>query len=114
MAYNGPKHSGHLLFFCKCHFCIPAGNQLTVAIYVDDLFCSCVDESELDWIIEELTNEYKELSVHRGGLHSYLGHTLDFDSFPGKVKLTMKGYIRDLLQLYEVRGAAASPATSDL
>jgi hypothetical protein len=90
------------------------GYQLTVAIYVDDLFCSSVDDSALEWIITESTDAYKELSVHRGGLHSYPGHTLDFESSPGKVKLTMEGYIRDLLHLYEVRGVAASPATSDL
>ena len=45
--------------------------------------------------------------ARRGGLHSYLGDTLDFDSLPGQVKLTMEGYIRDLLQLYEVRGVVA-------
>jgi hypothetical protein len=92
----------------------PRGKQLTVAIYVDDLLCTCKDQSELEWLAQALTEEYKELSIHRGGIHSYLGHTLDFESLPGKVKLTMEGYIMDILRLYEVRGTAATPATNEL
>jgi hypothetical protein len=88
--------------------------QLTVAIYVDDIFCSCVDEDALEWLANELTMEYKELAVHRGGLHSYLGHTLDFELIPGSVVITMEGFIIDLLRLANVRGTAATPATNDL
>ena len=90
------------------------GVQLTVALYVDDLFCSCVDQSELEWLAEVLTDKYKEQSVHRGDLHSYLGHTLDFGSSPGQVRLTMEGYITDLLRSYEVRGTVATPASPNL
>jgi hypothetical protein len=99
---------------CVFNKATPGGAQLTVAIYVDDLFCSCVDETQLEWLANVLTEEYKELSIHRGDMHSYLGHTLDFGSVPGKVKLTMEGYISDLLRLYNVRGTASTPATSTL
>ena len=96
------------------NFNTPSGDQLTVAIYVDDLLCTCKDEAQLEWLASSLTDEYKELTVHRGGLHSYLGHTLDFESASGKVKLTMEGYINDILRLYEVRGTAATPALNNL
>jgi hypothetical protein len=46
-------------------------------------------------------------------LHSYLGQTFDF-STKGKVKITMDGYIYDLLELYDVRKYAATPALSTL
>jgi hypothetical protein len=47
-------------------------------------------------------------------VHSYLGHTLDFEQILGKVVITMEGYIADLLRIYEVRGIAATPATNEL
>jgi hypothetical protein len=99
---------------CVFNKITPSGSQLTVALYVDDLFCSCADESQLEWLASVLTEEYKELAVHRGDMHSYLGHTLDFGMSPGRVRLTMEGYISDLLRLYNVRGTAASPATTSL
>ena len=99
---------------CVFNYDTPGGEQLTVAIYVDDLLCTCLDEGQLEWLAAKLTEAFKELTVHRGALHSYLGHTLDFVELPGKVKLTMEGYINDLLRLYEVRGTAATPATSNL
>jgi hypothetical protein len=89
------------------------GKQLSVVIYVDDLMCSCVDESALDWLAEELTDEYTELNVHKGTFHSYLGQSFDF-SVKGKVKITMEGYIQDLLTLYEVEHCVSTPALSSL
>jgi hypothetical protein len=89
------------------------GKQLTVALYVDDLMCTCVDPSALEWLYEELLSEYHELNVHRGSFHSYLGQSFDFTT-PGKVRVTMEGYIKDLLTLYEVNHNCATPALSNL
>jgi hypothetical protein len=89
------------------------GKQLTVAIYVDDLLCSCEDSTALDWLAEQLTAEYKELVVHRGLVHSYLGQTFDF-SEAGKVRVTMAGYVDDILDDLDVQHYAASPALSRL
>jgi hypothetical protein len=58
---------------CVFNLKTTSGAQLTVAVYVDDLLCTCVEESQLEWLASELTKEYQELSVHRGGVHSYLG-----------------------------------------
>jgi hypothetical protein len=89
------------------------GKQLSVVVYVDDLLCSCEDESALEVFAQQLIDAYKEVKVHRGALHSYLGQTFDF-SVKGKAKITMDGYVYDLLELYDVHHYAASPALSTL
>ena len=87
--------------------------QLTVAIYVDDLLCCCKEEDGLKWLAQALRDEYTDIQVNEGSLHSYLGQTFDF-SQPGKVRITMEGYVQDLLTLYEVDHYAATPALSNL
>jgi hypothetical protein len=89
------------------------GKQLTVCVYVDDLLCTCVYEEGLEWLEKELRAEFKELNVNGGAVHSYLGQTLDF-SVDGKCKVTMEGYVADLLAYFKVTGSAATPAQQDL
>jgi hypothetical protein len=89
------------------------GTQLTVCLYVDDLLCTCASDEGLEWLKNELVSEYKEVNSNSGPVHSYLGMTFDW-SEPGKVKVTMSGYIRDMLSLYEVVGTRATPAKADL
>lgn len=89
------------------------GHQVTVCIYVDDVLCTSVASEDIDWVASVLKREYGELSVNLGKRHSYLGQTLDF-SVPGEVQVTMEGYVRDLLELYEVKGSRATPATERL
>jgi hypothetical protein len=84
-----------------------------VCIYVDDLLCSCEDETALDWFLDEMTKEFHEIKSTRGDLHSYLGQTFDF-SEEGKVRITMEGYINDILESYDVREYAVTPAQADL
>ena len=44
---------------------------------------------------------------------TYLGQTFDF-SVPKKVRVSMDGYVADLLEEYDVEGCAATPATDKL
>ena len=87
--------------------------QLTVAIYVDDLLSCCKEEDGLKWLAQALRDEYADIQVNEGSLHSYLDQTFDF-SQPGKVRITMEGYVQDLLTLYKVDHSAATPALSNL
>ena len=89
------------------------GSQITVCVYVDDLFCTSVDASNCEWVADSLIKEYKEITVNKGENHSYLGQSFDF-SVKGEVFVSMDGYTRDLLDLYEVVGDRATPATVDL
>jgi hypothetical protein len=89
------------------------GKQCTVCLHVDDLLITCVNESIIESVISSLEAVYKTITVHTGTIHSYLGMTFDF-SLPGKVRVSMEGYIRDLVLLVGVTGKAATPAGTDL
>jgi hypothetical protein len=87
--------------------------QLTVAVHVDDCKFMCVDESHIDDALKQLSAVYGPLKVKSGHTHSFLGMTFDY-STAGEVKVTMEGYIRDLVRIAGVTGQAATPATSRL
>ena len=89
------------------------GKQLTVAIYVDDIMATCVDPDGISWLHEEMEKIYPIVSLRNGVKHSYLGQTFDF-SISGKVKVSMEGYVNDLLSVYPAGGTAASPANNNL
>ena len=89
------------------------GKQCTVCLHVDDLLITCVNESIIESVISSIEAQYKTITVHTGNVHSYLGMTFDF-SVTGKVRVSMEGYIRDIVLLTGVTGKAATPAGIDL
>jgi hypothetical protein len=89
------------------------GDQCTVVIYVDDLFITCRNIDALDEIESLLKDNFKEIKSHNGLAHSYLGMTWDF-SVPSQVKLTMAGYIDDILSESKIIGKVNTPATDNL
>jgi hypothetical protein len=89
------------------------GAQCTVCLYVDDLLLTCKDAAEIDAVLAAIAGVYGECTVCRGKVHNYVGMTLDF-SEKGACKVTMKGYIDELLKQHEVKGSAATPAAADL
>jgi hypothetical protein len=101
----------------RCVFNKEAGSgwkkQLTVALYVDDMMCTCAEEEQLDWLFEELVREFKSVKQTKGTKHSFLGQTWDFGK-RGKVRVSMHGYIADLLFAYDVNETAVTPATAEL
>ena len=64
------------------------GVQCTVQFHVDNLKCSCVHQSVLDNIIDELNKVFgkdgPKLSASYGKIHEYLGMTIDW-SIDGNV-----------------------------
>ena len=89
------------------------GKQCTVIVHVDDLKITCIEENEVDEVIEAVRTIYKDIKVHRGKVHSYLGMTFDY-SKQGKVRVSMEGYIKDVMKLCRVQGKARTPAKEDL
>jgi hypothetical protein len=87
--------------------------QCTALVYVDDILLSCRDPEILQNALDHLSDVYKTVKVNRGLKHSYLGMSLDF-SQAGECKITMDGYIDEVLRFAEVTGTAASPATISL
>ena len=77
-----------------------------MTIYVDDIMATCIHPDAIDWLHQQLEKIYPIVSIHKGTTHSYLGQTFDF-SAKGKVKITMGGYVNDLLSLYPPGATAA-------
>ncbi len=89
------------------------GVQITTGVYVDDIFVTSVSDELIDWFEEQLRKEFKEITVNRGAVHSYLGMVFDFRT-PGAAKVSMEGYTNDVLKLYDVKGTAVTPASEQL
>jgi hypothetical protein len=90
------------------------GKQSTIVLHVDDMLITASSEERIDTIKVEIETLYPSLSVHRGRKLDYLGMTFDFTQ-PGKCRVTMNGYITDLMKFCDgIKGAAKTPAQSDL
>jgi hypothetical protein len=71
--------------------------QTTLIIHVDDMMISCCNEKCVDMVIEQIENLYPGLTKHRGKVLNYIGMTFNFER-AGQVKITMDGFIKDLLE----------------
>ena len=91
----------------------PLDQQCTAHVYVDDIFISCRVKEIAEQVLVDLAGVYGELKINRGNRHSYLGMTMDFAK-EGECKITMSGYVDELLRLYSVTGSVATPATPTL
>jgi len=87
--------------------------QSTIGIHVDDCFISCSNLDIAEGIVQFLHEEFEELNVVRGLVHSYTGMMLDF-SVAGIVRVTMNGIIGELLQKCNITTSAPTPAKDDL
>lgn len=98
---------------CVFNLITPTGKQLTVVVYVDDLFITCTDITSVDQFVAFIKQKFVTITEHRGPVHSYLGMTFDYTT-TGRVSVSMNGYINDVLSFTSVTGSVTSPATSNL
>ena len=97
----------------QCIFTKKEGDkEIIVIIYVDDLFIASNNDEFIEELINTLTIKYKEIKVHRGTTHSYLG--MDFKFSNGKVQINMDGYIKNILQQNNITNKAPTPADVNL
>ena len=94
---------------CIFNKTLPSGKQLTAAVYVDDLLMTCVEEDALQSLVDMLKAKYKEISVDRDPVQSYLGMVLDFRK-EGSCLVTMPAYQESILSDYNISGSVATPA----
>jgi hypothetical protein len=87
--------------------------QCSIAIHVDDLLITCRDEKEITAVIVSLKQKYGDIKTARGPVINYLGMTMDM-TVVGECRVTMKGYVDDLLESTKTTGKARSPARDDL
>ena len=90
-----------------------SGSQITIIVYVDDLLITCIVQDEIDKVTSKLKDVYKSVTMKHGLIHSYLGMTFNF-SEEGQVKISMEGYIKDLIKDCNTTGTATSPANENL
>ena len=93
--------------------------QQTIRFHVDDLLVSCKDKRANDELHAWCNQKYgtiKPVKCHRGGVHSFLGMTLDFEREPGAVHILQEDYVQDIVSTLNenVKGNSPSPASSDL
>jgi len=98
---------------CVFNYTNIAGVQTTICIHVDDLMITSTDMTEIKRVSQVLKDEFKTITINEGVKHSYLGMTFNFEE-EGSVRVTMEGYIDDMLRSYQVTGKAATPALDHL
>jgi Reverse transcriptase (RNA-dependent DNA polymerase) len=89
------------------------GTQCTATVHVDDLFISSRSPSMIEHLCEGLKTRYGDITRKDGPVVSYLGMTFDL-SCPGEARLTMHGYVQEVLKSSGVIGTAKTPATDGL
>lgn len=89
------------------------GAQCTATVHVDDLLIVSTSKDMIDQLTEGLKNRYGEISSTRGLVLNYLGMTFDL-SQPGEARVSMKGYVDELLESSGMTGGARTPATDGL
>jgi hypothetical protein len=88
------------------------GVQMTIALYVDDLACSCVNEQAIRDVLRHLSAKYGQLEVHDKSSVPFLGMLWDF-SVPDVCTVLMTGYIKSLLVEAEVPIDSKFPTPAD-
>ena len=83
------------------------------ASHVDDLLITSESNSMIDVLCAGLTRKYGDVTRKDGPIVNYLGIVFDL-SRSGEARVTMKGYVDDLLSGSGIPGVARSPATEDL
>jgi hypothetical protein len=89
------------------------GTTSTVLFHVDDLKIGSAKSEHTDMLLEVLRKEFREIKVIRGHVHSYLGMLFDY-SEKGIVKVSMKGYIDNVLDGRNKEETAETPAAAYL
>jgi hypothetical protein len=89
------------------------GIQCTVTVHVDDLLILSESKSMISELAEGLRHRYGEITMTSGTTLNYLGMSIDF-SHTGEVRITMSGYIEEVLAASGILGTSKTPATDGL
>jgi hypothetical protein len=89
------------------------GVQCTAAVHVDDLLIISTSASMIEELTSGLKLRYGDITLKHGPVVNYIGMVLDF-SHSGEARVTMGGYIDDMLKNSGVLGTARTPSTDSL
>ena len=88
------------------------GKQCTIALHVDDLLVTCVDENVLKSLEKFIQSKYKGVTAKYGPVHEYLGMIFDF-SIDGQVSIWQPAVIETLCSTV-AQSTAKTPAGNGL
>jgi len=74
--------------------------KVTKRVHVDDLKISLKSKDRINEVIDALRSVYDEITVHFGDEHDYLGMTLIYCPELKSIILTMKNYIKGVLEQF--------------
>ena len=89
------------------------GVQISIALHVDDLLVTSTSDALIEELENHLRSRYGTITVKGGDVIDYVGMTFDFRE-QGKVKVSMKHCVEDILSTCGVEGTAATPAGGHL
>ena len=89
------------------------GVQCTVAVHVDDLMITSIDADMIESLAAGLIERYGDITRKDGPTVNYLGMVFDLTA-SGSAKVTMTGYVDDMLREAGTSKGARTPATEGL
>jgi Reverse transcriptase (RNA-dependent DNA polymerase) len=89
------------------------GVQCTLCVHVDDLMITSKSKKMIAELTDGLLKRYGEITLRHGPMINYLGVSIDF-SHSGEARLTMAGYVQQILDTSGVTGTARTPASDTL
>jgi hypothetical protein len=88
--------------------------QTTIVLHVDDMLITTGSEAHIDRLLQQLSQQYPDLTVHRGRQLDYLGMHLNWET-AGKCYVTMPAYVDDVLTFgANIKGVSKTPAAESL
>ena len=118
--YENLRQSLHLLGYkpnpidmCVFNKRNARGIQCTVAVHVDDLMITSTDSDMIESLSKGLNQRYGDITRNDGPIVNYLGMVFDL-SLPGIAKVSMTGYVEDMLKEVGTTKGARTPATEGL
>jgi hypothetical protein len=97
-----------------------ANGMITIRTHVDDLKVLCKVWDEIQRVINELRKIYKDITVHEGDEHDYLGMIMTQNREQGSVKMNMEKYIEGTIETFLIKEPdeklkhVTTPATNNL
>jgi len=94
--------------------------MITIRTHVDDLKVSCKVWDEIQRVIDQLREIYKDITVHEGDEHDYLGMIMTHNREQGSVKINMEKYIEGTIETFLIEEPeeklkhVTTPATNNL
>jgi len=89
------------------------GLQSTLLLHVDDILCLSASAGAHEELLRLATDRFKEVHSDAGVRLSFLGMTVDM-SMESEARLTMQGFVAELVREYGCEYTAATPANNNL